>query len=180
LFVGSLWYGPNAQGIEWLLKDVWPSVVLQVPSATLSLVGAAPSKVREMWQSHLGVFAPGYVDDIGQAYANADLVVVPVLCGAGSNIKVLEALAHNRPCLITQFCYGAFENDLVADTDVLVAKDAKDFIKKMVECLRDPVASAALAAHGHATVLTTFNESAFQATVRSAVGRALKQALQPE
>ncbi len=102
LFVGSLWYRPNAEGIDWLLKHVWPSVIRKVPSATLSLFGAASSKRRESWQAHPGVFAPGFVDDLDQAYANAALVVVPVLSGGGSNIKVLEALAHRRPCLVTR------------------------------------------------------------------------------
>ncbi len=169
LFVGSLWYLPNVEGIDWFLKYVWPGVIRQVPSATLSLVGAASSRTRERWQAHPGVCAPGFVDDLGQAYANAALVAVPVLCGGGSNIKVLEALAHKRPCLVTRFCYEAFENDLVAGSDLLVASDANDFVRIMVESLRNPDKVAALATQGHATVTAAFTIAAFQATVVSMV-----------
>ena len=174
LFVGSLWYRPNAEAVDWLLRQIWPSVVRQVPSATLSVVGAASSITRERWQANPGVFAPGFVEDLGQAYANAALVVVPLLSGGGSNIKVLEALAHRRPCLVTRFCHGAFENELVAGSDLLVASNAKDFVRLMVESLRDPDRCAALAIQGHATVTSSFNADAFKATVVSMAHRALK------
>ncbi len=41
LFVGSLWYRPNAEGVDWFLKHVWPTVLQAEPEAELMLAGAA-------------------------------------------------------------------------------------------------------------------------------------------
>ena len=59
VFVGSLWYRPNKDGIDWFLKHVWPQVHAQEPSATLTLAGAAPPTLRAQWETHAGVSAQG-------------------------------------------------------------------------------------------------------------------------
>lgn len=121
LFVGSLWYRPNADGVNWFLQHVWPLVQAQEPRASLTLVGAAPANIRAAWAATPGVSAPGFVDDLAAAYQLARLVVVPLQSGGGTNIKVLEALSHARPCLVTQFVAQAFEGHLTKDTELLVA-----------------------------------------------------------
>ena len=127
LFVGSLWYRPNADGVDWFLQNVWPRVRAKEPDATLTLVGAAPKQVRAKWETHVGVSAPGFVADLAATYRSARLVVVPLHSGGGTNIKVLEALAHGRLCLVTDFVAKAFDGHLAKDRELLVAKNATEF-----------------------------------------------------
>lgn len=67
LFVGSLWYAPNRGGIDHFLAHCWPAIKAAQPQAKLQLVGAGPPAVRQAWEQHPDVSAPGFVDDLGEA-----------------------------------------------------------------------------------------------------------------
>nr|WP_145544876.1 glycosyltransferase [Variovorax boronicumulans] len=169
LFVGALWYRPNAHGAQWLLDQVWPAVRAAVPDAELLLAGAAPPAVRARWARHPGVQAPGFVDDLAAAYGEASLVVAPIHSGGGTNIKVLEALAHGRPCLASDFVHAALKPDLVEGRDLLVARGAAAFAAAIVDVLRDPVAYQSMGQAGRSTVERYFSPQQFQATVQRLV-----------
>lgn len=162
LFVGSLWYRPNADGVNWFLTHVWPLVRAQEPRASLTLVGAAPAHVRASWAATPGVSAPGFVNDLAATYQQARLVVVPLQSGGGTNIKVLEALAHARPCLVTQFVAQAFEGHLTKDQHLLVAHSAQEHATQVLAALASNGTSQAVAEAGHNAVNQFFSRSLFQ------------------
>jgi glycosyltransferase involved in cell wall biosynthesis len=167
LFVGSLWYRPNADGINWFLKHVWPLVRAQEPRASLTLAGAAPAHVRAAWSTKPGVTAPGFVDDLAATYQQSRVVVVPLQSGGGTNIKVLEALSHARPCLVTQFVARAFEGCLAKDTELLVAGNAQDYATQLIASLaltnQDKTLAAAKAGHSAANMF--FSRPLFRSRV---------------
>lgn len=165
LFVGSLWYRPNSEGVDWFLAKVWPQVLAANPGATLTLVGAAPAATRAAWAMHPRVAAPGFVDSLDDVYKQANLVIVPVHSGGGTNIKVLEALAHGRPCLVTQFVHTAFATAFVADQHLLVAAGPAAFAAAANQALASTAAMGALARQGHAKVAQLFTPQSFQDTV---------------
>jgi glycosyltransferase involved in cell wall biosynthesis len=175
LFVGSLWYRPNRDGVDWFLRRVWPQVLKARPGATLRLVGAATADLRQAWMRYPRVQAPGFVDDIAAEYANAAVIVAPIHSGGGSNIKILEALAQGRACVTTAFCLDAFGNLLRNQADILAAGDAGEFTSHCLALLDDRSRSAELARHGHATVLTNFTTWRFDAVVDAMLERVLAQ-----
>lgn len=165
LFVGALWYQPNRDGVEWFLGKVWPAVRRAVPQARLTLAGAASPRQRRAWERQPGVSAPGFVPDLREAYANASAVVVPIHAGGGSNIKVLEALAHARPCIVSTFAAAGFGAALRDGAHLLKADNARAFADRTVAVLRKPPAYAAMAAAGAAQVRRHFSPAAFTARV---------------
>lgn len=100
LFVGNLTYDPNVDAARVLVDDVLPALRGSVPGATVTLVGAYDDRLAEL-VDRPGVTLTGWVDDVGEHYAGADVVVVPLRTGAGTRIKVLEAMAHRRPVVAT-------------------------------------------------------------------------------
>ncbi len=175
LFVGSLWYRPNAGGVNWFLNAVWPTILAQIPDANLVLAGAAPELARKTWERHPNVTAPGFVDDLAQAYANANLVVVPLLAGGGTNIKILEAMAFERPCLVTRFCHAVFAEQFEKGVDLYVADSASDFAAKAVVCLKSPQIQGQIAKSGRLAVERFFSEDQFNAVVQATVSRVLAE-----
>ena len=165
LFVGSLWYRPNVEGIDWFLLRVWPQVLALEPDATLILAGAAPKEVRAVWETYPGVSAPGFVSDLAATYQHANLVIVPLHSGGGTNIKVIEALAHGRPCLISSFVEKAFDGHLVHDADLLVADSAREFCAKTLLVLSANVNVQQIADSGRVAVRKYFTVDAFKTSV---------------
>jgi glycosyltransferase involved in cell wall biosynthesis len=136
LFVGSLWYAPNRNGVDHFLAHCWPSIKAARPHARLRLVGAAPPAVRQAWEQHPDVSAPGFVNDLSEAYRNAAFTIAPIYSGGGTNIKILESLAFGRACVTTPHCADAFSADLAA-TGLGIAQDDAAFSDLCIAWLGD-------------------------------------------
>jgi glycosyltransferase involved in cell wall biosynthesis len=115
LFVGSLNYEPNAQGLEWFAYEVAPRVRERV-RIEIDVVGPG-RRGPEL----PGVRYLGRVDDVGRAYEGAHAAVVPLQAGAGSRLKVLEALARGVPLVSTRLGVEGF--DLADGEQALVADE---------------------------------------------------------
>jgi glycosyltransferase involved in cell wall biosynthesis len=179
LFVGSLWYRPNAEGVDWFLQQVWPRLRASVPDATLTLVGAAPQSVRTQWETCVGVSAPGFVPDLAASYRAAQLVVVPLHSGGGTNIKVLEALAYARLCLVTGFVAHAFAGHLRGGKDFLQAEDANAFVQQALLALASGPDLQSVASAGHASIQEHFSIALFQSRVSDFAGALLAKQQTP-
>ena len=86
---------PNAEGMSWFVRKVWPSVrSARVPSAVLVVAGAGepPAAVRSV----AGVRVVGDVEQLEPVYAASRIVVAPLLSGAGLKFKVPQAMAFGR------------------------------------------------------------------------------------
>lgn len=125
LFVGSLWYAPNREGIEHFLAQCWPAIKAARPQARLLLAGAAPPAVRSAWEQHPDVSAPGFVDDLDEAYRQAAFTIAPIYSGGGTNIKILESLAYGRACVTTSHGADAFQTDLATACLGVAGNDAR-------------------------------------------------------
>ncbi|HXG33275.1 MAG TPA: glycosyltransferase [Bryobacteraceae bacterium] len=128
LFVGSFAHLPNLLAVEFFLKAVWPRLARWSPR--LHII-AGPDHRRylgyyrdrvELELDQPGVEVEGFVADVRPAYARASVVVAPLVASAGTNIKVLEALAMGRAVVSTPA--GIHGLDLEAGREVLVAGDA--------------------------------------------------------
>ena len=161
LFVGSLWYRPNQEALDWFVGKVWPRILQRRPQAELRIVGAASPAVRARWIRAANVSAPGFVHDLAAEYRAASIVVAPIQSGGGSNIKTLEALAYGRVCVISEFSHQAFADRLHGDRDVLVADGAELFAAQCIRALDDPELRARIARSGRQTVLSAYSVEAF-------------------
>jgi len=125
--------------------------------------------VRERWTRQPGVEAPGFAQDLRAEYEQAALVVVPIHSGGGSNIKLLEALAHGRACVATRFCVEAFGDELRDGVEVFAADDPAAFAQLCLDLLGDAPRRATLARNGHAAVSSSFTQARFDAVVAAMI-----------
>lgn len=136
LFVGSLWYAPNREGIDRFLSRCWPVVKAACPQARLLLVGAAPSALRQAWEKHPDVSAPGFVDNLEEAYREAAFTIAPIYSGGGTNIKILESLAYGRACITTRYSADAFKAEL-GNAGLGIARDDTHFAEQCIAWLEN-------------------------------------------
>jgi len=177
LFVGDLRYEPNFMGIEHFVENIWPEVLKQVPDAKLRIVG----KYNAGWDRRLlangerlkanGIEVLGFVDDLKDAYKEANVCVIPVYTGAGTNIKVLEALQMNRACVISEQSYKGFSEYLKSGKDLFVAKTDEEFAADVIELMKSPSKNAEMAKNGYAAVDANYSRTNFNAIVKEAIER---------
>lgn len=103
LFVGSHAHAPNLDGLSWFLREVAPFVGEHVPSACLTIVGSGMDSYRPPEPPALRLRLLGHIDDhaLDSEYAAARVVIAPLRYGAGVKGKVLEAISHGVPCVLT-------------------------------------------------------------------------------
>ncbi|MFB6271916.1 MAG: glycosyltransferase family 4 protein [Salinibacter sp.] len=135
VFVGSLDWPPNAEGMAWFRRHVWPRVQAAIPSAMLTLVGPASTRQRRRWPDPR-VTVTGWVEDVRPFVDRAQVVIVPLHAGSGVRIKLLEALARGKAVVATSV--GAEGLDVEAGRHLHIADSPTDFADRLTQLLRDP------------------------------------------
>ena len=143
LFVGTLSYGPNSEGLKWFVRSVYPKLKEKHPDASLLVVGHLSDSddygIRACCQSATDIELHTNVVDVRDFYRRCSAVVVPLWQGGGTRIKILEAIKADRPVLSTAIGLEGLE--LKAGEDVLVFQDADEFVENFDLILNSPVYS---------------------------------------
>ena len=169
-FVGDLRYKPNVLGIEHFVEVIFPSIKERVSDAELFIAGR---NYGEEWTSKMeqvnGVHVLGFVEDLRKEYEKSAICVVPVYSGAGTNIKVLEALRMNRACVVSEEATRGFMNILEDGKDYLVAQNDEQFIENVCMLLQDSEYANSLAQQGLETLNQHYSIEAFNLIVKKAL-----------
>ena len=93
--------------------------------------------IEAQWRRAPGVEIAGHVDDLTATYAAAALTIAPLTWGGGTSIKVLESLAHARPCLLTARTLAGFVSFLRHGESVWCAADVPAMAEGCIRLLRN-------------------------------------------
>lgn len=151
LFLGSLDWRPNLDGVQLLLNEVFPRVRQQEPAAKLTIVGRNPPE----WLTTLGQRTPqvevrANVPDVRSYLARAGQMVVPLRIGGGSRLKILEALANGLPVVATTIAAEGLR--LTPGREIRIADDLGTMASTIVQGIRWPSEAAAIARRGQELV----------------------------
>jgi glycosyltransferase involved in cell wall biosynthesis len=156
LFLGSLDWRPNLDGVQLLLDEVFPQVRAAVPHATLAVVGRNPSDALRRRVAGLpGAELFGSVPDVRPFLASCGMMVVPLRIGGGSRLKILEALAAGVPVVSTRV--GAEGLHLEPGRDLTVVESVADLAPGLIDAIRDYPRLAAEAERGREQVLFRYD-----------------------
>jgi len=103
VFVGGFAHPPNEDAAAWFVEQVLPLVHQQAPTAHLSIIGSNPTETVRALAEHPRVTVRANVsaDALRAAYDRARVATVPLRCGAGVKLKVVEALQAGLPLVTT-------------------------------------------------------------------------------
>lgn len=135
IFVGSMDWLPNVDGVEFLVREIWPKVRSERPHARLQIVGRHPTPAVRRLNGFEGIEVTGAVRDVRPYYRQAAVVVVPLRIGGGTRIKIYEAMAMAKPVISTSI--GAEGLNFIEDKHLEIADQSKLFAEKVVRLLND-------------------------------------------
>lgn len=119
LFIGSLDWQPNKDGLDWFLANVYPSLG-DIP-LTIAGKGNYSCDMKNI------TILRNY-DSTEDLLSNHRLMIVPILSGAGIRIKILEAMKYGMPLISTRI--GAEGIDFNLDT-MIIEDDAAQWISQI-------------------------------------------------
>lgn len=130
LYVGTVHYPPNLQGLKWFIDNVWPRVISRRPDARFRVIGKGGHLLEN---SDASVEILDYVANLDMHYAEADVLVVPLFSGSGIRLKILESFALGIPVVSTTEGYLGL--DLTPDEELLAADEAPMFANALLKIL---------------------------------------------
>lgn len=126
LFVGSLEWYPNVEGISWFVEAVFP---LLSEKYTLTVIGKNPSeKLKSKLAGSKRIQSFFNVPSVEQYYLDADIFIAPIFLGLGVNVKITEAASYNIPMVVTSHSLKGYDS-----VEFLpVADEPNDFAKEII------------------------------------------------
>src|SRR5258708_7014130 len=128
LFIGSFGHLPNLLAVDFFLREVWPLLDDAAPLLHI-IAGGRRQYYQEVHRNkvHIDLDRPrievdDFVADVRPAYERATLVIAPLLASAGTNIKIMEAMAMGKAIVTTPG--GINGLDLNPGKDVIVTSTA--------------------------------------------------------
>jgi GT2 family glycosyltransferase/glycosyltransferase involved in cell wall biosynthesis len=154
LFIGSFAHLPNLLALEFFLNNVWP---LLGSGFTLHIIaGMRHDYYRDYYRvgvdlSQPGIEVEGFVSDVRDAYRKAEIVLAPLTASAGTNIKVLEAMAMGRVVVSTPA--GVNGLDVSSGHDVVVTQSATEMAEKIIALSSEPALRKSIEAGARTTAM---------------------------
>lgn len=153
-FIGALNWIPNLEGIEWFLKEVWPSVIQKQANARFRIAGrTTPDWLQNTRMQGLEIV--GEVESASDFISKNRIFVAPLLSGSGIRVKIIEALALGKAVITTKV--GAEGIKYTNEKNILIAHDANHYIQLIVDCLNNPALCKKIGNEGRHLVETEYN-----------------------
>jgi GT2 family glycosyltransferase/glycosyltransferase involved in cell wall biosynthesis len=161
LFIGSFAHLPNVLAVDFFLREAWPE--LKAAGATLDIIAGARhqyylDRYHDRVQPDLaqrGIEIQDFVADVRPAYQRATLVVAPLVASAGTNIKIMEAMAMGKAVVSTPA--GINGLDLNPGTDVMIVNTGPEMARAILGLLENPARRQAMERAARLTVESSFD-----------------------
>lgn len=120
IFIGNMFYWPNAEGAKILCQKIFPFLKKQIPSTRCRIVGMVPEELRRELEK-ADIEFTGVVDHLGPHLKEATLAFCPVYVGSGMKVKILNYCAAGMPVITTPLGQSGYEK-----LDALIVEESPE------------------------------------------------------
>jgi len=134
VFTGSMDWEPNIDAVNYFCCEIFPHVRRELPDSIFQIVGRKPPAIVKRLACDY-VEVTGTVPSVSDYLRDATVVVVPLRAGAGTRLKIFEAMAMGKAVVSTSI--GAEGLDVHDGSDVILADEPAAFANAVVRLTRD-------------------------------------------
>lgn len=173
LFVGRMDHKPNAQALKHFLLFIFPILLKSHPTASLRVVGEIKQpELLQLCRSIPNVVLCGFVGDILTEYRKCRCVVIPLITGTGTSVKLVEAMSLNRAVVTTSVGARGLNDAFVQGEDYLLEDRNYEFAKAVSLLLEDEIQNHRIANSACQKVKKYYSEELFNKIVKEAISYA--------
>jgi glycosyltransferase involved in cell wall biosynthesis len=102
LYVGTLSWEANIDGLIWFCNESWKVIQQQHPGIKLYIVGKNPdARLKEIAAKDPAIVLAGFIEDLEPYFQKCRVFITPLRFGSGIKVKVVNALYRGMPCVTT-------------------------------------------------------------------------------
>ena len=154
-FIGSLDWMPNLEGLDWFLKEIWPSLLKKNPELKLHIAGRnTPEHIKSL--SGESIVVEGEVEDAHAFIKAHSIMIVPLLSGSGMRVKILEGMILNRVVISTSI--GMEGIPAIHKESILIADTREAFIDQLNWILQNPADLVRIGSNARTFIRDNFDQ----------------------
>ena len=102
LYIGTLSWEANIDGLIWFYNEIWHLVKQQHPNIKLFIVGKNPdARLKEIAAKDSQIILTGFIKDVEPCFQECNVFISPLRFGSGIKVKVINSLYRGIPCVTT-------------------------------------------------------------------------------
>jgi len=136
MFLGTLNWEANVDGLIHFIDSVFPSILKKEPETKLYVIGKdADERIKSRAEHHDNILLTGFVDNVEPFYKKARVFILPLRFGSGMKVKFLNALYRGIPTVSTEI--GAEGLEVETGEHYLLANTDDEFSDAVLELLKN-------------------------------------------
>ncbi|MDJ0731835.1 MAG: glycosyltransferase family 4 protein [Crocosphaera sp.] len=168
LFLGQLSYYPNRIASELLIDEIYPKIKQNYADCQLLLVGRTPTKkMLALAEKDPDIIVTGSVREVQPYVAAASAMVVPLLHGGGTRLKIVEAFACGCPVIST--AKGAEGIEAKDGKQILIRNSVAEIIEAIEQLWSQPSLRLELRNNAYELVKQEYSWEASYKRVKQAI-----------
>jgi glycosyltransferase involved in cell wall biosynthesis len=173
VFIGNFWHEPNVSAAKYLCREVLPKLdpALLTEHPVYIVGNALDDVVRGFGRNLSNVRFVGWVPSILPYVNQSRVSVIPLLAGAGTKRKLIQALMVGTPTVSTSI--GTEGLNLEKGKHVLVADDPGTFAESIEALLKNPDLWQRLSSEGRKHVIHSHSRQNASASLMLAIAAAV-------
>ena len=149
--IGSLQWYPNREGLDWFLRDVFPTVIQKLPGTKLYLYGGGiPENFHLPENVKQNIIVKGFVENIWEELKDKSLAIIPLRI----RVKIMELLAVGVNLITTSL--GKEGLDVEDGKELLIADSSREFAEKIINFFEDKFDSCCMSSSGRSFIEKKF------------------------
>ena len=135
VFLGKMNYAPNIDAVIYFANEIFPPIIKEKNDIKFIIVGSSPSKEVLKLSKRKNIEVTGFVDDPYEYLEKAKIIVAPLRFSAGTQYKILEAMALGKVVVTTS--KGARGISGEDGKHFIIVDNEKEMSKKILDLIDD-------------------------------------------
>lgn len=136
LYIGTLNWEANVDGLLWFFAEVWPRLIAKHPALSMFVVGGnVDERLIMAAKPYPSVSFTGFVKDLEPYFLRARLSIAPLRFGSGIKVKVLNSMCRGLPIVTTSV--GAEGLAVEHMEHLAIADSASEMVESIDRLMRD-------------------------------------------
>lgn len=148
-FFGSMNLAVNQDAAQLLVHEIYPCVKKRLPNIDIyiHIIGRnPPPSIYNLAHVDPNITVFGTISDVPSYLHQIDLLVLPLQSGAGTKLRVLEAMAAGVPVIGSPLAFAGLDH-LILDHHAMEATTTTEFTNTIERLAMNPHASSQMAYH---------------------------------